>query len=345
MNIRSSLIILLLVFTGISLASYISAQGPSYPNPGHPASEIGPGTFNCSGANCLWKFPGKVIIEGILNLTGYNIVNVSEVKVNKIDANEIKANKVNASEIYIDGYNVSDLLLIESNETISYSYSTSAYIYYGDQDLDGVFDFKIPVIEEGKYDISKKIPVDCDPSNSLIGLASDGTCDGDGDGLIDCTTIKNGCTTAKVPQNIDCNDNSGFTIYSNVVITNPPADGTCDGDNDGWIDKTTVSSNWAGFLYLSDKIDYDDNDSHIQLPTASENAQIEGIMKYDLNNDGKLTCGGIGPFFMPDEENPKCVEGCKNTWSDARFCLDPESDSPNEGCPPVGEPVYVRYCE
>jgi len=93
---------LLLIFAGISLASYISAQGPSYPNPGHPASEIGPGTFNCSGANCLWKFPGKVIIEGILNLTDHDIVNINEVKANKIDTNEIKTNKVNASEIYID---------------------------------------------------------------------------------------------------------------------------------------------------------------------------------------------------------------------------------------------------
>jgi len=79
MSVRSFLIMLLFVFTGIPLASYISAQGPSYPNPGHPASDIGPGTFSCLGANCFWEFPGKVIIEGILNLTGHNITNVKNI--------------------------------------------------------------------------------------------------------------------------------------------------------------------------------------------------------------------------------------------------------------------------
>jgi len=60
-----------------------SPEGLKYPNPGHWPGEIGPGTFNCSqtGINCFWKFPAKVIIEGILDMYGHNITNVGNIKV------------------------------------------------------------------------------------------------------------------------------------------------------------------------------------------------------------------------------------------------------------------------
>ncbi len=83
---------LLLAVAYQACAGYLlSPQGTGlrYPNPGHHPGEIGPGIFNCSGAiNCFWKFPAKVIIEGILNLTGHDIVGV---------------NKVSASEVCIGG--------------------------------------------------------------------------------------------------------------------------------------------------------------------------------------------------------------------------------------------------
>ena len=73
-------------------AAYLtSPENLKYPNPGHYPGEIGPGTFNCSEEtiNCFWKFPAKVIIEGILNLTGHNIIGVGEIKANKVNASEV----------------------------------------------------------------------------------------------------------------------------------------------------------------------------------------------------------------------------------------------------------------
>jgi hypothetical protein len=58
------LILLLAVAAGIS---YVIAQGgTNYPNPGHPASQIGPGTFSGAPSDS-WTFPGYLYI---INSTG-----------------------------------------------------------------------------------------------------------------------------------------------------------------------------------------------------------------------------------------------------------------------------------
>ena len=85
-----------------------------FPNPGHPASEIGPGTFNCSGAmQCFWEFPANVIINGILNITG-------DIKMPKViikgDGNV--STGLNADKV--DGYEAADLLAGGTGELGTY---------------------------------------------------------------------------------------------------------------------------------------------------------------------------------------------------------------------------------
>jgi len=130
----------LLTITYQSIAGYLTSPytGLKYPNPGHYANEIGPGTFFCDISdlpNCFWKFPAKVIIEGTLNLTRHDIIGVSRIYasvfmdkdnstyyfdpnlvsrlfglivdnnlhvVGKIEASEIEADKVNASKICLN---------------------------------------------------------------------------------------------------------------------------------------------------------------------------------------------------------------------------------------------------
>ena len=43
----------------VSHLGVIASPDPGYPNPGHPASEIGPGTFYGTSSD-VWSFPGKV---------------------------------------------------------------------------------------------------------------------------------------------------------------------------------------------------------------------------------------------------------------------------------------------
>ena len=43
----------------------IASPDPGYPNPGHPASEIGPGTFYGASSD-VWGFPGSVSVGGTI---------------------------------------------------------------------------------------------------------------------------------------------------------------------------------------------------------------------------------------------------------------------------------------
>ncbi len=101
------LVALLLAVAYKAYASYLPSpqgMGLQYPNPGHHPGEIGPGIFNCSGAiNCFWKFPAKVIVEGILDLTGHDILGVGKVYAEKAEVDEVEAGRVNASEVCIGG--------------------------------------------------------------------------------------------------------------------------------------------------------------------------------------------------------------------------------------------------
>jgi hypothetical protein len=53
----------MLVIGAMLLFSPAAVMGQGYPNPGHPASMIGPGTFSSTGSGSdLWSFPGNVSI-------------------------------------------------------------------------------------------------------------------------------------------------------------------------------------------------------------------------------------------------------------------------------------------
>lgn len=71
MRFKKQLIVLGIVIAIVATITYALSQtnGNNYPNPGHPASEIGPGTFNCpEGESCLWDFPGSVTINKHLSI-------------------------------------------------------------------------------------------------------------------------------------------------------------------------------------------------------------------------------------------------------------------------------------
>ena len=65
MRFKKQLIVLGIAIAIVATITYaLSQTNNNYPNPGHPASEIGPGTFNCpEGESCFWDFPGDVNIN------------------------------------------------------------------------------------------------------------------------------------------------------------------------------------------------------------------------------------------------------------------------------------------
>jgi hypothetical protein len=119
----------------------------------------------------------------------------------------------------------------EGNGTPVYTFTITA-----DADDDGLFnsadcndnDNSIGLAPDGTCDGDQDGLIDpagggtdCDDNNPAITVADDGTCDGDSDGLIDWTA-----------DGIDCND-------SNDTIGAAP-DGTCDGDSDGFFDSAVT---------------------------------------------------------------------------------------------------------
>jgi len=68
-NIKKQYVIFIFLVLIITVVILSSPSPP--PNPGHPASEIGPGTF-AGDVNDIWSFPGKVGI-GATNLGSYKL--------------------------------------------------------------------------------------------------------------------------------------------------------------------------------------------------------------------------------------------------------------------------------
>ena len=160
-----------------------------FPNPGHPANEIGPGTFNCSGAmQCFWEFPAKVIINGILNITGdIKMQNVT------IKGDGSKSPGLNADKV--DGLEAADLLAGGGGGSLCYD-------LWKDGDGDGFPRF---TTQNTCKDVK---PLDCDDSDPNIGAAPDGSCDGDGDGFIDYMAkgYRKYWVCSSSPAGLDLND-------------------------------------------------------------------------------------------------------------------------------------------
>jgi len=143
---------------------------------------------------------------------------------------------------------------------------------------------------------------DCDDSNVNIGVSADGTCDGDGDGFIDEKAGLDLSCKMRAEYNLDADDtNPSVGPISPNNVNGKPADGTCDGDYDGFIDYTAGNGNFIG-------LDCDDNN-----PNIGNNCSIvfvtNGTHTGDFLNDNSLEYveGGYDcSSFSKREEKARC---------------------------------------
>ena len=159
-----------------------------------------------------------------------------------------------------------------------------------------------------------------------VGNAADGTCDGDGDGYIDFYAF------TSVNHNLQCSNilQEGGDLDDNLQGNNPlnignAADGTCDGDGDGYIDisaggkqgnchildpNDTVSSvTGAGLGIASDGSCDGDGDGYIDKSAYPGNG--DSYCDYDDNHAGSFSGYGCGscPFgTFQNNGNTYCAD-------------------------------------
>ena len=180
-------------------------------------------------------------------------------------------------------------------------------------------------------------PADCNDNTENVGTASDGTCDGDGDGYIDVSSI-NGSFGADC-SSLDPFDGDAEYNGSGLGFAN---DGTCDGDEDGYIDLSVRDGNLINIDMDDNNVNINKNITIIYVATTPHNGNFGGRSGLDSfcsnNKPSGLQCRNIHAFIsvgldddielMPDNydydgalywyhSSAKNLTKFADSWSDA----------------------------